>query len=609
MMHLRFIFSALIVGLAFIASAKVTFQLMPRQNVVSGTNFHVVFRLTVEDESLGNISLPKAPELEGCKLLSGPNQTTSQRYTQIINGRESSSAMIDLACVYRAGEPGKVTIPPVTINIAGRAYTSAGGSFEILPPDASSPQPANVSGSGQPASSASSQSGLSEYFVRVIFSKPTVYEQEGVIATTKLYRPANNRTGIQLEAIPKMPVYEGFLSEDLKPNPEGQIENYNGKNYYTYELSRVLLFPQKAGTLKVTSGTYTLKIQEVVGQIRMSFWSTPRYEEYSYTTPLTTGTITVKPLPEPRPADFCGAVGHYSLTATLSPDILRTNESSTYSLTFKGTGNVKYLTVPTVEFPATFDKYTPKSDIHASVTGQTYTGTYTVDYPLVPQEVGKFEIAAQTFSYFDLSSQKYVQLETPAFDTNVQRGAAVAVSTEQRQIDTSMTDILHIRPLPEFLRAAPVPVIAKWWFWTLWALALAFLVTAFFAYRRQIRLNADVAGRRNARASRVVAKRFKAAYRFMKAHDSDKFYDELAQALKGYIGDKFGLQPSALISDAIVAKLTQYKAPQDIIDDVLAVLDDCEMARFTPSQSDAAMNELYNKATNAIKSIENIKSR
>lgn len=603
----KFISLILILFACISAFGKVSFQLIPRQNVISGTNFQVTFRLTVEDESLGSISMPRAPELEGCRLLSGPNQTTSQRYTQIINGRESSSAMIDLTCVYRAGEPGKVKIPAVTINIGGKAYSSSEGSFEILPPDASSQ--ASPGAPGQPAQAGASQANLSEYFVRVIFSKSSVYEQEGVIVSTKLYRPANNRTGISLEAVPRTPVYEGFLSEDLQANPEGQIENFNGKNYFTYELSRVLLFPQKSGTLKVTSGTYTLKIQEQVGVIRMHGFPTARYEEYTYTTPLATGTINVKELPEPRPADFCGAVGHYSVSASLSPDILRTNESATYSLTFKGTGNVKYLTVPTVEFPSTFDKYSAKTDVHASVSGQTYTGTYTIDFPLVPQEVGKFEIPAQTFSYFDLNTQKYESLEVPAFAANVQRGSAIATASEQKEVDASMKDILHIRPIPDIITPVAQPVFGLWWFWLIWGIAVAFVVTAFFVYRRHIKQAADIMGRRNARANRVATARFKAAARFMKNHQDAEFYEEMARALKGYIGDKLGLNPSGLISDTISKKLSDYGVPAETVDSVLQVLDECEMARFTPSQSESAMNDLYQKASAAIKSIENIKTR
>ena len=152
--------------------AKVSFQLVPRQNVVSGTNFPISLRLTVENEDIDNISMPKAPELKGCRLLSGPNATTSQMQQTIINGKSSTYAVIDLVCYYRAGNPGTVRIPSVTLNVGGKAYHSGEGSFEILPPDASSS--AQNQGGGIAPGVASSGASAHDFFVRVIFSKSSV---------------------------------------------------------------------------------------------------------------------------------------------------------------------------------------------------------------------------------------------------------------------------------------------------------------------------------------------------------------------------------------------------------------------------------------------------
>lgn len=585
------------------AFAEVSFKLVPRQNVVSGQNFQLTFRLTIVDEDIDNVSMPKAPEISGCRLLSGPNATTSQMSQTIINGKSSTHAVIDLVCIYNAGKQGAVKVPSVSINVGGRNYHTAEGSFSILPPDANA-------GSSQPGgampSVANAPSGK-DFFVRVIFSKSSVYEQEGVVAITKLYRPNDRKFSLSLEAVPKMPVYEGFLSEDLEAAPDGQLENYNGKNYITYELSRVLLFPQKAGNLKVTSGTYTLKIQEQVGLIRMHGFATPRFEEYQMTTPMASGTLKVNALPEPRPADFIGAVGNYTLSTSLTPEQLRTNESATYTLNFKGTGNVKYLTVPTVNFPPTFDKYTAKTDVKANISGQTYTGQYIIEYPIVPQEVGETEIPQQTFSYFNLATKKYETLTAPAYNCNVAKGSGVATVVEQKQIDTTMDDILHIRPLGTSLEGVKEPVFNKFIYWILWITVACALLIAIFVYRRHLKLAADISGRKYARANRVASKRFKIAAKYMKAHQSDKFYQELANALKGYLGDKLSIPPSQLISETMAERLTDYGVSEETVNEVLYVFNECEMARFTPSQSDNAMHELYDKASAAIKSIEDTK--
>lgn len=601
---------ACLIGLGIgTADAKVTFKAIPRQNVVEGQNFNITFRISAENEDVSGVSLPTPPNLKGCRLLSGPNVTSSQS-TTIINGKMSSQEIYDLVCIYRAESQGKVTVPSISITAKGATYRSEEITFEILPPDASStPQGSTMPGASSQQPASSGPSGK-DFFVRVSFSKASIYEQEGIIATTKLYRPNDRKFSLSLEAVPSMPVYEGFLSEELKASADPQVENYNGKNYVTYELAKVLLFPQKAGTLKVTSGTYTLRIQEQVGVIRMHAFATPRYDEYTYTTPLATASLTVNELPKPQPADFCGAVGNYSIDASLAPEQLRTNESATYTLTFKGTGNVKYLTMPTVSFPATFDKYTPRSDVKASISGQTFTGSYTAEFPIVPQEQGVFEIPAQTFSYFNLATKSYETLTTKPFTCKVERGTTVATTVEQKTIDTEMQDILHIHTLgAQPSKASDTPLFFSLWYWCIWiGLALALLVSV-FVYRKRLQLAADVVGRRTARANRVASKRFKAAAAFMKADRSEAFYEELARALKGYVSDKLGIPPSQLISDTIADKLKAYGAQESTANDVIEVLNDCEMARFTPSQSQSAMNELYNRASKAIKEIEDIKMK
>lgn len=593
--------------------AEVKFQLLPRQNVIVDQKFPVTFRLTVENEAVNDITMSKAPELTGCKLLYGPNSTSTQQRDYNVNGKHTSMVIIEIACVYRAQNVGKVTVPPVSINVGGKTYTSQSASFEVLPQDASpsaQTQSSQSYGSGaskQAQASAVSSDSRKDFFVRVFFSKSSVYEQEGVIVITKLYRPASHKFNVKLEAVPRTPVYEGFLSEDMDSNPDGQIENYNGKNYVTFELSRVLLFPQKAGELKVTSGVYTLKISEQTGTFGFGFFGTPTYDEYSYNTPLTSATLHVKALPEPRPADFCGAVGQYTLETSLQPEILRTNESATYSMTFKGTGNVKYLTTPTVEFPVTFDKYTAKTDVNVRISGQTYAGTYKVDFPLVPQEMGNFTIPAQTFSYFNLQTGTYQTLTTEGYDVKVERGSSVSLSSEQKTVNSEINDIVHIHSLPANISKAPDTIFGRLWYWAMWIFVCTVLIASILVYRRYIRLSADVAGRKEARAGRVAERRFKKASVCMKNHESAQFYDELANALKGYISDKLGMQQSQLISSVISERLAQVGVADSTIASVLDVLDQCEMARFTPSDSDKAMQDLYAQALAAVKQIEEAK--
>ena len=586
------------------AMAEASFKVVPPGNVVEGRKFSLTFRLTD-----GEANAPKAPVLDGCTLLYGPSVSTMSS-TEIVNGRMSSSTSIDYSFIYSADKAGTVTVPAVSVSAGGRSLSSRSVTFKVLPPDRNAPAGA-AAGQGGNAREQAQQADASQrisaddLLIRISFNKTHVYEQEAVIATIKVY----TTTDITSIMPKKQPVFEGFLSEELPVTLEPETEHYNGRNYTTAVLKRCLLYPQKSGRLVVNSGQYDVVVR-TYETVNMGYFVTRRPVQQTVTTNSNQATLNVEALPEPRPAGFNGAVGTFTVSTELSPEVLRTNEAATYSYVVKGTGNIKYLTAPTVEFPAGFDRYTPKTDIDARVSGSDMTGTYRVDYTVVPQEPGKFTIPGSTFVYFDPSSRKYETIDTRAYEVNVARGSSTSVAAvEQRAIDNTITDIRHIHT------SLAVPAVDRGrmfhsvWYWLAYVLVVLALVAVVLTYRRTLRLRADVSGRRLARANRVALKRLRAARGFMQAGKQDEFYQELARALWGYVSDKLGIAPSQLVRDNIAARLEAYGASADETRAVIDVLDECEQARFTPDHSADEVSALYNRATAAINGLEGVKRK
>ena len=88
-------------------------------------------------------------------------------------------------------------------------------------------------------------------------------------------------------------------------------------------------------------------------------------------------------------------------------------------------------------------------------------------------------------------------------------------------------------------------------------------------YTRKItERNADIAGRRLAKAGKVGKKRLKQAKAYMTGNDpksADKFYEELLRAMWGYIGDK--IQTVLVAADPPehflqIFRLTMYRKKQ-----------------------------------------------
>ena len=124
--------------------------------------------------------------------------------------------------------------------------------------------------------------------------------------------------------------------------------------------------------------------------------------------------------------------------------------------------------------------------------------------------------------------------------------------------------------------------------------------------RRQARLSADVIGRRTAKASKVAGKRLKAAESFMKAGNSEKFYEEMLRALWGYLSDKLSMPVSQLSRENISSTLASKGYSEESTAGLVEVLDECEMARYTPDSSNQ-MDNVYEKGVKVINNLENCK--
>ena len=290
--------------------------------------------------------------------------------------------------------------------------------------------------------------------------------------------------------------------------------------------------------------------------------------------------------------------------------MLRTNEAAVYSYIVKGRGNIKFLSEPTIQFPSGIDAYTPKTDIQAQVVGGTnMSGTFRTDITFVPQEVGNFTIEGVPFVYFDLDSKSYKTIDVADTPIKVLRGLSSAPAPQQNTIDNTIDDILHIKPINAEDQTFELDYsFRQTYYWLAYLLVALILAGVIIVYRRHIRLQSDVVGRRLAKASRVASKRLKAARTFMDRHENDKFFEAVSGALWGYMSDKLSIPEIAADPRQYLGQALGLWSWWEQISGVVDVLDRCEMARFTPN-TDADVAEIYREATDAINNIENVARR
>lgn len=588
-------------------SAETKFTVIPPRAAEAGRHFSVVFRL-----ENANANDPKVGDIIGCKFLYGPSKSTSQSYV-FSNGTQTSTSTIDYTYTYSTDSAGVYTIPSATISVNGKLMKTEPVKFQVFPsnrPANSSQQSNNNQGGNFAPMKTGASLSKSDVFIRMIPNRTTVYEQEPVECTVKLYTKYRQ---IQNFRAVSQPNFDGCLIEEIPVTPTlDNVEEYNGQTYSTAILKKVIIFPQKSGKLTLNSGKYDITVMQY--ERYNTFFGqqlVPTGEEEIHVNPGDL-TINVTPLPvSNRPSDFSGAVGNFNVTSKLSNDHLRTNEAATLTYTISGTGNIRYLKEPVVEFPEEFEQYAPKAETNAHISGANVAGTMTVEYTFVPQAAGEYIIPGSSFVYFNPVTKEYVTVPVPSQKINVARGAGVSttVAPEQMRLDQGMTDILHIKNGVHNMSKSHYLLVYTGLYWVILGGMLILFIGYVIQKTRNEKRKSDVAGLRLAKAGKVARKRLKNARAALSSHDGgERFYNEILTALWGYLSDKLGIPSALLTRDNISDKLSQRNLHQETINQVIDILDQCEMARYTPeSMSHDKMKSVLGETEQVMESIEKSK--
>lgn len=590
-----------------LVATALTFTARAPRQVVEGETFQVMYVL---DGGARGSDLT-VPAIEGTKKLYGPATSIAGGHstTVIINGKtvvdESSASTYIFTCTYRAMQAGKVNVGSASITANGRRMHTRPFTLTILPNGSSQSQPQGSYGAGgvgytDPMTQSAGQDVNSgDLFVRIALSKENIYEQEAVVCTVKLY----TRYGISQFMCTQQPSFEGFLIEELKPAPfSKQVENYQGKSYYVAELKKVILYPQQSGKLTITSGNYDVKVvQNDVYGTPVGAISFPVEKQVQFKS--NSATINILPLPSPKPANFSGAVGKFSVNASVTPSVLKTYAPANYCLTVSGTGNLKYIKAPTVTFPQQFDTYDPQNQILTTPNGDNISGSVKFNYQFIPQFVGDFKVEGYDFVYFDSETHRYETLHVQPINMKVSKGEGKPSShykLKNQDIAALKTGDLHLSKSHNYI----VDDVA---YWLGYLLPLLGLLAVIVLYRKKLRQLSDVRLMRTKRAGREAHRRLQNARSLLGQGSNSAFYAEVLNALWGYMGDKLGIATSALNKENIATALSEYGADAEVIDATVALLDRCEFAQYAPEERDDDKKELLNQAEHLMNRLENVK--
>jgi hypothetical protein len=598
------------IGLLFIAlalfmlsgNAQVRFTLNAPAQVAEGSQFRISFSVNAQGSNI------RMPSFSGFSVISGPNQSQSSS-TQIINGQTSNSMEISFSYILEAGKIGKYTIGQASIQVNGQTYKTTAHNIEVVK---GNPKQTQARGNQQQQQQQATISA-NDLFLRAIPSKSAAYQGEEVLILYKLYFTIP----IVQYGMSKLPSSTGFWSNELtdkKLAPRQYSESYNGKNYNVADLRKIAVYPQKSGKLTINPLNMDLIAQLRQQRQQRNFWDNFFSDPFSVQNvkkELNSNSVNIQvlPYPEPKPEGFNNAVGNYTVTCNIDKTKAKTNDAISISLTVSGKGNLRLLDPPAFEFPSDFEVYDPKINDKIVTSLSGISGSRTFEYLIIPRNPGKFTIKSIDFVSFNPTTKSYNSYKTPTFNLEIEKGNGYSATTASNM--ANQKDIKYLGSDIRFIKKDNYNLSNKdsvFYFSLNYFLILLSVFVIFVAliiyFRKQITMRKDLVLMRNKRASKLAHKRLSKAQGFMKSMKKDEFFIEISQVIWGFVADKCNIPLSQLSMETIRIELEKINTDSATINDFELLLNDCEFARFTPGDPIDLMHQFYDRAFNAIITLE-----
>lgn len=326
------------------------------------------------------------PDHPGFRLV-GENKTQNIQY---VNGKGVIQDGIIL--IFNPEKEGKLKIGSAKIEINGKLYTTKPIEIEVTKSNTTSVH--NKSVQNQPV------------FLQTNVSKTDPYVNEQVSLIVKYYsrdlgllnRKRNFRQG----------KLEGLSPKMVTSRPETiKQEMVSGKPYFSEEVAKYNLFPQKAGRIEIDPFSMDILVSGIYGTEAYEIKSNPII-------------INAKALPEEgKPANFSGAVGDFKLVSAVDKKELNTNESSNLKIKISGKGNFNTVIIPEIKKPKNLEIYPPNKTNNFKNYEDGMQGSVSADIVMVPEYGGNYTIAPVEFSYFDPEKEKYITLKSDEVNISV----------------------------------------------------------------------------------------------------------------------------------------------------------------------------------------------
>jgi hypothetical protein len=477
------------------------------------------------------------------------------------------------------------------MNLNGQRVSSLPLKLKALREDPSSPPPALATNMA---------------FLWLVFPKSELYVGEAVVGELRLY--LRQEVGnINNPQIPQL-TGDGFILG--KFNQGQQFKRIVGNASFT-----VIPMPFAATAIK----TGPLTIGPVNGSVTLLGGRTDFFGRYSQSAQATLNveaqTFQSLPLPvENTPPLFTGAVGNYTMTASVGPTNVAAGDPITVRIAISGRGALDSITLPEDKSWGGFKAYPPTSSIEVS-DQFGFQGTKTFEQIISPESTDIRELPAITFSYFDPDVKQFRTLTYPATKLTVRPGGvnvapAVAVKTGGASSETPppQQDIVPIKQRLGSLSKTFAPLMTQPAFIAVPTAPMLAFLAAFIWRKRTDSIANNPRLRRQRQVEATIRSGLENIHQLAAQNKSDEFFAELAHLLQEKLGERLDTSASGITEAVIDEKLRPRGIPDSTLTALHELFQASNLARYAPIKSSHELAAIIPRLESALKKLEEVKA-
>ncbi|GAC1450182.1 MAG: BatD family protein [Chitinophagaceae bacterium] len=599
----KFLLSCSIIAFCIPASAQVKFSTIINDKEVSKDDYLQVEYMVENASSVESLT---PPAFNGFTVVSGTMQQTGM---SIVNGTVTKSEGVSY--VLKPSATGKFSIAGATAIVDGKLMHSNRVTVTVTnaSPKQSNPNTNPLFGFAVPEEvpevneeyilrkgENAEDKIKNNLLVKLDVSKTTCYAGEPIVATYKLYSRLKSESRVtKRPSLSQFSVYDMVQPEANNPS----IEKFNGQLYNVHIIRKVQLYPLQDGSfdldpvevdntvrfLRLEGGGNKISMQQLLDDY-MNGVTDGKMEEQQISLSSKPVTITVKPLPAAgRPVSFDGAVGKFTLSAMLPKVEIAANETAVLQVLLKGQGNLTLINAPKVQWPQGIEGYEPTVKENLDRTVAPINGSKLFEYSFTSKQTGRIIIPPVEFSYFDPSASAYKIIYTDAIVTEISKAAK---KTKKHETLADNNDQRSAGSGFNWLKL-----------WGLLPLVVVAVLALFLKHKKNTASKYSIITPAHPEAGKeimITVDPFEGARHALSAVNSQLFYKETGGATWHLLAEKFNLTSSQLNKPVVIRLLQQSNASPETIQLLENVLNDCELALYTPVHTENNMRLTLEKA-------------